>query len=187
MVDPTDVTKYQRTDEELEEFLLFCVTVAGKTAKHIAIVLDRFLKRVKSPFAYIRKLAREGRLEEKLRECKTGNYKKLAHAFSELANSDLDLRTCTTEDLEEIKGIGPKTSRYFILHSRRNQQIACIDTHILRWLRDQGYDAPKATPTLKKYKELEQIFIKEAKKRRVSIAKLDLDIWNKYSTRSGKT
>jgi hypothetical protein len=31
-VDPYNITKYNRTEAELECFLLFCIVVAGKTA-----------------------------------------------------------------------------------------------------------------------------------------------------------
>ena len=43
MIDPSDVTKYDRTEEELEEWLLFCIVAAGKTAKTQARLLENFL------------------------------------------------------------------------------------------------------------------------------------------------
>ncbi len=44
MIDPRKVTKFDRTPEELEEFLLFSVVVAGKGAFQQAKKLDEFIK-----------------------------------------------------------------------------------------------------------------------------------------------
>ena len=94
----------------------------------------------------------------------------------------IDLETCTAEDLEAIPGIGQKTSRFFITHSRPNQNYAILDTHILAWLKSLGYnDIPKSTPAGKRYQEIEQLFLFEAKKRNVSAADLDLQIWKERS------
>jgi hypothetical protein len=41
-VDPYNITKYNRTEAELECFLLFCIVVAGKTAYIQARKLDEF-------------------------------------------------------------------------------------------------------------------------------------------------
>ena len=43
MVDPTDVINYNRTDRELQAFLLFGIFVAGKMAKQIEKKLELFL------------------------------------------------------------------------------------------------------------------------------------------------
>ena len=32
MIDPYKITNYNRTESQLQEFLLFCILVAGKTA-----------------------------------------------------------------------------------------------------------------------------------------------------------
>ena len=98
----------------------------------------------------------------------------------------MDLKTCTVEDLELIKGIGPKTARCFLIHSRPNQQLAGLDIHALRYLADQGYQVPKTTPTGKKYKEIEGWFIKEANKAGKDVATFDLEIWNKYRNKDKK-
>ena len=46
MVNPYDITNYNRTQNELQEFLLFTIVVAGKTAYIQAQKLDQFLKSV---------------------------------------------------------------------------------------------------------------------------------------------
>jgi thermostable 8-oxoguanine DNA glycosylase len=81
------------------------------------------------------------------------------------------------EELEKIPGLGLKTSRFFLLHSRKDQQVAVLDTHILRWMRSRGWKAPKATPPLKKYKELEVAFLMECVWSGMTPATLDLFIW----------
>ena len=43
MIDPSNVTNPSRTGPELEEFLLFCVSVAGKNADQQSAKLERFL------------------------------------------------------------------------------------------------------------------------------------------------
>lgn len=201
MIDPTKITNYNRDQQELEEFLLFCICVAGKTAKQIAKALDKFLKVARkrinfemgeyylqenkdSPFSLIRYLCDNYVLEEVLFNSRLGQHTKLYRAFIEVVNKDIDLKTCTPQDLEEIHGVGPKTSRFFILHSRPNQKIAVLDTHILQWLGRKGYAVPKSTPSGKKYYELEQAFIKEANNLNKDIAALDLEIWND-NARSG--
>jgi len=98
------------------------------------------------------------------------------------------LRTCSIDELESIFGIGRKTSRCFVMHSRRNAQCAGLDTHILKFLRSKGHDVPKSTPgSKKKYLEIENLFLKYAKKSNKTIAKFDLDIWKKYAYNGGKS
>ena len=52
MIDPNNVTNPARTAAELEEFLLFCVVVAGKNADQQSLKLERFLGG-RRPFAFI--------------------------------------------------------------------------------------------------------------------------------------
>lgn len=44
MIDPNNITKFYRTEAELEEFLLFCIIVAGKNSKIQAKKLAEFLE-----------------------------------------------------------------------------------------------------------------------------------------------
>lgn len=182
MIDPYNVTKFDRTDEELEEFLLFCIFVANKPAKRTADVLERFLGGTKEPFERVKSYALHHTLGDMLRLVKSGQYTRLERCLTELVMSGINLKKCSAKDLEEISGIGPKTARYFILHSRPNAKVACLDTHILKFLREQGIEnVPKSTPTGKKYRELEKIFIKKANECGKSIADFDLSIWKKYT------
>ena len=184
MIDPRNITNYYRTTNELEEFLLFCIFVQGKKSQQTADKLEQFLELGcrdygnMSPFQLIRVLLDNDELDRYLRHCKFGCYRNLNKGLKELVEADLDLRTCTTNELEAIHGIGLKSSRFFIMHSRENQRIATLDTHILKWLREKGYDAPKSTPTsIGLYYKLEDAFLAECDKTGYSPADFDLMIW----------
>lgn len=190
IVDPRYVTNYNRSEEELESFLLFAVSVAGKTAKQISKALNHFLNGEEwkcdissspfftTPFALIRYMYAENILEQHIRQSRLGQHNKLKRAFTEISFSEIDLNVCSVSELEQIHGIGKKTSRFFILHTRPNVRIACIDTHIKKWLSELGYKS-------KKYETLEAAFLDEADKRCRNYAELDLELWNYYSDRSG--
>jgi thermostable 8-oxoguanine DNA glycosylase len=186
VIDPVKVTDYSRSMYSLEEFLLFCVLVANKNATRIAISLEKLLEYGRdhwcclSAFEIVKAIHKNDDLPGLLKHYGVGCYNRKAEYILKTANCGLDLRACTTEDLEAIPGIGMKTARYFILHTRKNAKVACLDTHMLKWLSYYTkYDVPDSTPTRKKYLELEQVVIKIAEMFKVSNAELDLLIWNK--------
>lgn len=184
MIDPTKITDFKRTEQELEELLLFCILVAGKTAAIQAKKLEWFLQqdKTRSPFDLLRHYIKKGILLEKIQEAKLGQYSRLVRAFVQVL--ELDVFNCTVEELEAITGIGPKTARFYILHSRKNQQVAVLDTHVLKWLRDElGLQAPKSTPSAKQYLILEKAFLNYCKANKKNPAIFDLEIWNKYSSK----
>jgi len=165
MVDPIHFTKFDRTVIELEEMALFSLLVAGKNALTTAKGLDRLLQRSHigmkefQPFASLRAFD-QTLIMAMLYSSGIGCYKSKSIGVHQLVNSGLDLRTCTADDLEKIHGIGLKTSRMFILHSRRNAEVACLDVHILRYMADRNYDVPKTTPSNKnKYLEIQDQFL----------------------------
>ena len=186
MVDPKNVTNYTRSDYELQEFMLFCISVAGKTASQIAIALQRFLDSNinpgELPFDMIYRLKRDGRLFDAIVASKLGQWNKLYWAFTEIAVFPApDIRVAPVSDLEEVRGISFKTSRFFVVHSRPNVNYAVLDTHVLKWLGELGYDVPNHTPTGNKYLKLERCFLAEARKRNKSPANLDLEVWVSYA------
>lgn len=186
LIDPHNITDFNRSDEDLQAFWLFCVLVAGKNSRIQSQKLANFLKPAEatgiSPFRYI-ELRKAKYLDEDIRAEKLGQYKRVHRCFVE--SLKLDLRNCTVEDLESVFGVGPKTARFFLLHSRPNQRLAVIDTHILKWLRNAlGIDAPTSTPTqLKKYHELENHYLQYCDDNGLSPAELDLHIWSKLNKR----
>jgi thermostable 8-oxoguanine DNA glycosylase len=183
MITTENFTNYNRTQEELEELLIFSIMVANKPADRTAKVVDKLLKfsRAKTPFGKIRSLIKQGRLEQCLRNVRAGQYQRISRGLKDLVGSNLDLKNCSIQCLENIYGIGPKTSRMFILHTRPKQKIAVLDTHILKYLKTLGHIVPKSTPIGKKYLELENKFLDHAKQLDRDVADLDLEIWKSYA------
>jgi len=183
MIDPDNITDYNLTNYKLEGVLLFWICASGKTAKIMARQLDKLLNNLEdnSPFDKIRRSNPE-LLPQMLKSYGIGCYNLKAQSMWEIANSDLNLRTCSVDELESIKGIGKKTSRCFLIHSRPTTNCAGLDVHILSFLKDQGHDVLRSTPgSNKKYKEVENIFLDYVKKSDKSVAELDLNIWRSYS------
>lgn len=189
MIDPANITDFSRTECELESFALFSVLVAGKTALYVAKALDRLLRRAHEmydiegfrPFESLRPFRRD-RLGRFLWKHGIGCHTLKSRSIHQLVRSGLDLKTCSVQDLEAIHGIGPKTARFFVLHTRKDARVAALDTHILRYMRDQGYEAPRGTPgSPKQYRHWEEVFLGLADKSGKTVAEFDLGIWNEYS------
>jgi len=193
MIEPTNITNYNRTQAELEEFLMFAIIVAGKTAKTQAEKLNKFLWTSKiigvSPFKWLQYLVNyndamddSGTLAAQLKHYKLGQYKRIEKAFRGILQFEGRLDTVSCQELESVDGIGSKTSRFYVLHSRPDQKVAALDTHILKYLNEKGYNVPKTTPSnKKKYRKIELDFIAECEKAGKNVADMDLEIWKSYS------
>jgi thermostable 8-oxoguanine DNA glycosylase len=189
MITPTTITNYNRTEEELEEFLMFAILVAGKGAEQQAKKLDQFLRYHMAlgltPFETIDCLNLTGSVRRQMESFKLGQYNRIESAFQGILQFQGRLKTVTVEELESVKGISSKTSRFFILHTRPNARIACLDTHILAHMRDDlGIDTPKTTPSKKKYLELEKKLLDIIDKSGKTFAEYDLDVWKSRSQKS---
>jgi thermostable 8-oxoguanine DNA glycosylase len=188
MINPTEVTNYNRTQYELEEFILFCINVAGKKSAIEAPKLEVFIERAKditkesTPFNCIKKLIKLGRLNEIMHWAKLSPYAQRYNSYVAVAKIK-DLQTVTLNRLLQVPGIGLKTARFFLSHSREDFDEPMLDTHILRFLRDQGYvDAPKSTPSNENtYHYFANIFKNIARQLGKSVTDLDLEIWKQYS------
>lgn len=181
MVDPHNITKFDRSTEELEELILFCLAVAGKKATTTSNCLSKFLKMYKadpSPFSYIKKnwisLSNDSIICD-LRSCGFGQQKKLMKGFWQVCRSGIDLKHCSISDLENIHGVGQKTSRFFLLHTRPNQRVAVIDTHINKFLLAQNLIKAKDS-----YETKEAAFLEVSDKMNVPPEVLDLEVWRHY-------
>jgi thermostable 8-oxoguanine DNA glycosylase len=191
MIDPINITKFDNTKEQLEEVLLFWVLAAGKNATTACRCLDNLLINIHNkfninpyrPFECLGKFEKS-ELADLLKSHGIGCYNNKSKTIYELVNSNLDLQECSAEDLEKIYGIGMKTSRCFIIHSRKDASYAGLDVHILHFLKDLGYNVPNQTPIRKQYLEIEKIFLDIVRKSDMSVAEYDLMIWNKYSGRN---
>lgn len=188
VLDPKHITNYNRSDNELQIFWLFCILVAGKNSDTINNALSRIVHDLNSwenVFDAIHKIGYEG-LKDILRKHRTGQYERISKAIWQSLN--LDLRNCALNDLTKIHGVGPKTARFFLLHTREFCDEIVLDTHILNWMREKCgvKDVPENTPqNLNKYNELAEI----CKKLMIdhypglSLASIDLLIWTEMSGR----
>lgn len=197
MVNPYDITNYNRTQNELQEFLLFTIVVAGKTAYIQAQKLDQFLKSINtrlmmtdniSPFQSLISAYHHGILLEEIHKAKLGQYKKIYSAFIYIIEHSVNLDRTNPVELEMIPGVGMKTSRFFLLHSDINYKdnIAILDTHILKFIKENIDDlAPKSTPTnSNKYKYWENLFLIWCQKNKKNTAEFDLEIWKSYARKN---
>ena len=189
LINPYDITNYNRTRAELEEFLLFTIVVAGKTAYIQANKLEQFLVKIKndfnlnlSPFELLKYLHGTDNLNDYVLISKLGQYNKILKAFKFLCENNIDLSSCSIDELEQIPGVGPKTSRFFLLHSRKCD-VGILDVHLLKWIKSLGYEnAPKTTPSDKKiYKKWELVFLDYCKNNNKNPAEFDLEIWKSYA------
>lgn len=163
-----------------ERKLIFAIIVAGKSARFAEAVMQRLFPEDRNNESYLEEIVEwyhRGVIREKLEAARTGNYTKLENAFEYICENGVDLDNPTPEKLEQIPGVGPKTSRFYILWTDHTARVAALDVHVLRWMKDKGYDVPKSTPNGKKYLEIEKLFIAEADKRGVSPRDLDFAIW----------
>ena len=194
MIDPYNITNYNRTKNELEEFLLFTIVVAGKTAYIQAQKLEQFLNSINTrlmmpehigAFQSLKSADQHGILLEEIHKVKLGQYKKIYNAFKYLTENEYDLKRTTPGELELIPGVGMKTSRFFLLHSDINwkNNIAILDTHILKFIKENiDNKAPKSTPTIKTtYKYWEDIFLYWCEIRNKNVADFDLEVWKLYA------
>ena len=186
MIDPLNVIDYRRSQTELEEFWLFCVMVAGKNADQTARKVEHLLAgrpRRQTPLRYLESLGSS--LSEALRACRCGQYGRISRALVE--TFPLDLRAAPVEHLQRVYGVGPKTARFFVLHTRRDARVAVLDTHVLKWMRQLGVqEVPQHTPgSLKQYLRLESLAIglMEQTFPGMTLAEADLHIWATVSGR----
>lgn len=183
MINPNDITHFDRTDEGLIEFWHFALFVRGKNADVQARKLARFHACLPASVFLSSPIVGSHDLLTALQEARSGQYYSLHKAILASHRAVIEegidfLRLGRPEDLESIPGVGPKTARYFILHSRPNARVAALDTHILRWLGHRGYEVPLATPSSSStYRRLEDAFIHECDAVGRSPADMDLDIW----------
>ena len=194
MIDPKKVTDYNRNEWQLQEFLIYCVCVAGKKSEIESPKVRKFCMDARfghglTPFELIRKLLSVSSVEEDglmqhLKKYKIAPQQQRYNSFKDIVTLlDGDLREVTIDQLQEVRGISTKTSRFFLTHSREDFDEPVLDTHILRFLSDFGYnDVPKSTPQNPKvYERLSRLFRSIARFEGKSVTDFDLEVWTKYS------
>lgn len=185
MVDPYNIPK-KMSKRQLEYWILFGICVAGKGAKATERKLKALLAdiplswRKPSPFDIINKWQALDILEKQLKKHRLGQYNRITRAFGSVI--DLDLNRISIDALMSISGIGPKTARMIMMYYDPSVKAACLDTHILKYLKALGIsNVPKSTPSGKNYLRLEQEFLKLAEKQGKIPQELDTEIWLKYA------
>jgi thermostable 8-oxoguanine DNA glycosylase len=194
MINPQKITDFNRDEAQLQEFLLFCLIVQGKKAEMQAVKLECFLSFLahftgeRLPFKMVniaRNYEMDGEDESMFlnaaKKFGLGQYDRLCQAIDDFLLLP-PLSQVTIEQLENCFGMGPKSARFFVVHSRPNQMHAILDTHVLKWLRLQGITTPKNTPQGKLYGVLENIFLTFVEKSGQSVAEFDLNIWKTFAT-----
>ncbi len=182
MINPKQITDFNRSKRELEMFWIFCLMVAGKNSDNTAKVVARLFQDKEEPFIYLQE--QEFALRNTLVANRTGQYYRYERAIKESIH--LNLFEAGIDELEAVYGIGPKTSRFFLLHSREGAEHVVLDTHVLKWLKMQGMDVPVATPTdKKKYRQIEAVALGLIKAAfpGLTMAQADLLIWSSVSGR----
>jgi len=191
LVDPNNITKFDCSNYELQLVLLFWIAAAGKKASTSAKCLESLMLHgadkfgVQEPFEIIRRFG--GDLPSVLKGHGFGCFNNKAKSMADLVSRNIDLANCSVSDLEDVRGIGPKTARCFLMHSRKNVRYAGLDTHVLKYMRENGIDVPKSTPSGKKYLELENVFLEMADRSGKSLAEFDLEIWRHYSSKGARS
>ena len=89
MIQPTQVTNFNRTDDELQTFWIYSIVVAGKPSDWASRVVTKFLKNRMgmTPFVYIQLLGYG--LRNTLVANRVGQYNRISLALKQ--SLDLDL------------------------------------------------------------------------------------------------
>lgn len=184
-LNPIQITNHNCSVDELELHILFWICAAGKkgptSAKSLGNMLSDWSGSFTSPFSIVKRIERHAVLADQLKKFGIGCNNDKAGYFRNIIAANLDLRTCSVEDLESVKGIGPKTSRCFLLHSRPDQQVAGLDRHMLRFLKSKGHDVPEQTPSEKTYKKLQKLVLNYVSESKMTPEAFDLMVWREYS------
>jgi thermostable 8-oxoguanine DNA glycosylase len=193
---------YDAKPAELEKFVLVNMFVAGKNASVQQAKLDQFVNCVRRDLgeiivdtlgvlSAIHNVLSDAEVNNRvlgwLKEVKSGQYTRLTNGIVQLAEhigaGKIDLKNCNRQHLIRIKGIGYKTASMFLLYTRRNLAVACLDTHILKYLREetQTPNVPLTTPNVKlEYRRLEEAFLRIVNASNKSVAEFDFEIWSRY-------
>ena len=159
-INPDKCTCFYLDKNGLELHILFWIFAAGKNghtaARCLNSILTEYSKKlgIDSPFEVFKNLEN---LPEELKKFGVGCFNNKSKTIKDLISKDLDLSKCGVEDLESVWGLGPKSVRCFLIHTRENQEFAGLDRHVLRYLSELGFKVPKSTPNKKQYLEIEKI------------------------------
>ena len=183
-IDYNKITKYNRNVEQLLTFLLWCTVTPGKKSEVITPKFNNMFSKEHPPSTVIKLHGKT--IRTLLTKNGIGQYDRVMNAWKAIRNIQPfgQLRTITRDELVTIPGIGPKTASFFIVHSRKWQEMAVLDVHILRWLQKEfpSFNIPETTPQdINIYKQIEALFLGKACQLDMSPADLDNHIWQSNS------
>src|SRR5262245_19237607 len=189
LVEPTRLTNYQRSSDELEALVIYSVMAwgreAGRAQRAVGDLLDHCPPAAISPFGHIRAAIDAGSLLDAVKATRIGDYAKRTRALVRAVEHDP--RTVDVDTLSACVGL--KSARLVILHSRADASCAVLDRHVLAYLRDLGYDVPERDTPRKprRYAALERLVLAECARQGRHPAELDLTTWldRAASTRLG--
>ena len=173
---------------EKEYFLIFSIIVAGRNAKMALEKAWRLLEFTwgeETPFDLIKHYIDHNTLTQKLKTLKIGQYTRIEKALKDIVN--LNVETCTLDDLLACHGVGNKTARFFLLNTRKDAEYAVLDTHVLKWLRSifgNWRSVPKSTPTsqsLYQFWENEAMYAMKKEYPERTLAQADFEIWKTFA------
>lgn len=195
MINPTEVTNFERTPDQVEQFALFAILVAGKNSdvaskKLQEICIDVFEKsdgRRDVLTWIIETHEHRHEIQDFFQSHNTGQHTRLAKHVDKM-RFDIEKGILLQLPVEVLQDrMGPKTARFFMLHSVKDCECIPLDTHILSWMRDNGADVPKSTPKPgKRYRQIEEeclAMFNELLPEGKSVAEKDLMVWKKQSGR----
>lgn len=191
-IDPQNVTKYDRDDNELQTFWLYCIMSAGRKAKSVTASMEKLLKDCQAyPLTYLLdkdKCARvmlgdNTKLDRIVRKSNCGQYGRITRAIRE--SSQLCLHTADVQTLAEVYGVGQKISRFFVTHSREGVNVATLDHHIISWLRQWHPTAPCPVPPIH-YELWEDVFLGRCLKEFPGQSIADVDLRLRKEQRDGQ-
>lgn len=166
-----------KSDENIFYDLCFCICSPQTTFKSNHQVNDALYKRdfynKDIPYDELRELVRPVRFLRKadyLIRAKSG-FSCIVYNMGLVAWPSTMKREWLVKN---VKGLGWKTASHF-LRNLGNEDMAIIDTHILKFLQ-----APQPTGK-KQYLMLEKIFQQESKNRGLTPAEFDAFLWKTYS------
>tara|TARA_B100001094_G_C18065347_1_gene737173 strand:+ start:555 stop:1121 length:567 start_codon:yes stop_codon:yes gene_type:complete len=179
-INQNNITRANRTPNELLHFLLWTTTVAGKRSD---VQTEKFNELFKE--ADLSLIAKHGNsLRAKMKTVGLGQYSRLVQCWKHINRHirPTKLRTITRDELTKIPGIGPKTASFFIAHSQPWPEIAVLDVHILKWLQKEfpKQKIPKVTPSdPDQYRDIEALFLGRSCQLNTKPSDLDTLIWQK--------
>ncbi len=158
--------------------LAFCISTANSSA-----ISGLYFQKQLEKFDFNR--IEVEKIETLLKQAGVRFYSKKAIYISKaLLNFEIVERALKIEDkkardilVSSIKGLGYKEASHFLRNVGR-KNIAIIDRHVLRWMREKGLidNIPKNL-NKKNYLQLERILSKLSDEIGMNLAKLDLYMW----------